>query len=74
MRARRSGIALVQVALGERVTRGQQLAVIHDSLGRKLSRVSAPSDGVVIGRTQHPLVHQGDALVHIAATDSEVAP
>jgi predicted deacylase len=71
VRARRSGIALVSVALGERVSRGQRVAVIHDSLGRTLSRVSAPSDGVVIGLTQHPLVHQGDALVHIATTDPE---
>lgn len=74
VRARRSGIALVSVVLGERVTRGQRVAVIHDSLGRTLSRVSAPSDGVVIGLTQHPLVHQGDALVHIADTGSEDIP
>jgi predicted deacylase len=74
VRARRSGIALVSVDLGARVTRGQRLAVIHDSLGRTLSRASAPFDGVVIGLTQHPLVYQGDALVHIAATDMEVSP
>ena len=74
VRARRSGIALMSVTLGERVTRGQHLAVIHDSLGRKLSRASAQSDGVVIGLTQHPLVHQGDALVHIATIESEATP
>ena len=74
VRARLSGIALVSVALGERVARGQRLAVIHDSLGRTLSRPSAPFDGVVIGLTQHPLVYQGDALVHVAATDMEVSP
>jgi predicted deacylase len=71
VRARRSGIALVSVTLGERVTRGQRIAIIHDSLGRTLSRASAPSDGVVIGLTQHPLVHQGDALVHVATIESE---
>jgi hypothetical protein len=71
VRARRSGIALVSVNLGEHVTRGQRIAVIHDSLGRTLSRSSAPSDGIVIGLTQHPLVHQGDALVHIATIESE---
>ncbi|MEX1295374.1 MAG: succinylglutamate desuccinylase/aspartoacylase family protein [Candidatus Limnocylindrales bacterium] len=71
VRARRSGIALVSVGLGDRVTRGQRLAVIHDSLGRTLSRASAPSDGVVIGLTQHPLVHQGDAIVHIATIESK---
>ena len=69
IRARRSGIALLSVDLGQTVSRGQHLAVIHDSLGKRLSRTSAPFDGIVIGMTQHPLVHQGDALVHIAAIE-----
>ena len=72
IRARRSGIASIAVALGQSVTRGQHLAVIHDSLGRRLSRANAPFDGVVIGLTQHPLVHQGDALVHLASLDGEM--
>jgi predicted deacylase len=69
VRARRSGIALLSVTLGMQVTKGQYLAVIHDSLGTRLSRVSAPFDGIVIGMTQHPLVHQGDALVHLASME-----
>ena len=69
VRARRSGIAVMSVALGQQVTRGQHIAVIHDSLGKRLSQVNAPLDGVVIGLTQHPLVHQGDALVHIASVE-----
>lgn len=74
VRARRSGIGLLQVGLGDVVTKGQQLGLIHDSLGARLSRVTAPFAGLVIGHTQHPLVHQGSALVHIAelstATDT----
>jgi predicted deacylase len=66
VRARRSGIANLSVALGAEVAKGQHIAVIHDSLGKRLSRVNAPFDGMVIGLTRHPLVHQGDALVHIA--------
>jgi predicted deacylase len=68
VRARRSGIASVAVGLGETVGRGQTIAIIHDAMGRRLGGASAPFDGLVIGLTQHPLVHQGDALVHIAAT------
>jgi predicted deacylase len=67
VRARRSGIAALAVTLGQRVARGEQIAVIHDSLGKRLSRTAAPFDGIVIGHTQHPLVHQGDAIVHIAS-------
>jgi hypothetical protein len=70
IRARRSGITSMLVSLGQPVSRGQHLAVIHDSLGQRLSRASAPFDGIVVGMTQHPLVHQGEALVHLAATES----
>ena len=69
IRARRSGIASIPVELGQKVSKGQHLAVIHDSLGKQLSRAGAPFDGLVIGMTQHPLVHQGDALVHVAAIE-----
>jgi predicted deacylase len=66
VRARRSGIASLAVQLGDKVGKGQSIAVIHDALGKRLSRSSAPFDGIVIGHTQHPLVHQGDAIAHIA--------
>jgi predicted deacylase len=69
IRARRSGIALMSVRLGQDVARGQEVAVIHDSLGTRLSRPSSPFAGIIIGMTQHPLVHQGDALVHVATTE-----
>ncbi len=67
VRARRSGIGLLEVGLGDLVEKGQQLGVIHDSLGTRLSRITAPFAGLVIGHTQHPLIHQGSALVHLAA-------
>jgi predicted deacylase len=71
VRARRSGIALLDVELGEVVRRGQILGVIHDSVGNRLSRVTASIDGVVIGHIQHPLVNQGDAVVHVASVDAD---
>lgn len=69
VRARRSGIGLLEVELGAMVTKGQVMGTIHDSLGARLSRITAPFDGLVIGRSQHPLVHQGSALVHLAQLD-----
>ncbi len=71
VRARRSGIALLDAELGEVVQRGQQLGVIHDSVGRRLARVTAPGRGIVIGRVQQPLVNQGDALVHLAGVSDD---
>lgn len=66
IRARRSGIALLDVELGEHVVAGQQLGLVHDSVGKRLSRISTSKTGIVIGHIQHPLVNQGDAVVHIA--------
>ncbi len=70
VRARRSGIVGLDTGLGDTVVKGQQIAVIHDAVGRRLARVNAPSDGVIIGHVQHPLVNQGDALIHIAELET----
>ncbi len=74
VRARRSGIALIDCELGEVVRRGQLLGVIHDSVGRRLSQVNATQSGVIIGRVQQPLVNQGDALIHIAEVGADDLP
>ena len=66
LRTRRSGIAALDIALGDVVKKGQQLGVVHDSVGRRLGRLNAPIDGIIIGHIQHPLVNQGDAVIHIA--------
>jgi len=66
LRARKSGLALLNVLLGDRVQKGQLLGVIHDSVGNRLGRILAHADGIVIGKVQKPLVNQGDAIVHIA--------
>ena len=69
VRARRSGIASLEVTLGEAVARSQELATIRDSLGTRLSVSKAPRAGIVIGHTQHPLVNQGDAIIHLAQSE-----
>jgi predicted deacylase len=66
VRVRRSGIALINVELGQIVERGEVIATVRDSVGRQLSRTRAPRSGMVIGHTQQPLVNQGDAIIHIA--------
>ncbi|SNC63260.1 hypothetical protein SAMN05445756_0870 [Kytococcus aerolatus] len=65
VRARRSGIVQMECELGQEVTRGDRLGGLWDSFGRALAAVKADRDGVVIGRTEMPLVNAGDALVHI---------
>ena len=69
-RAGRSGFCLIEVALGQRVEGGQQVATIIDSMGKREYPVKARSAGMVIGLLETALVHRGDALVHIAACNN----
>ena len=69
VRARRSGLLDLDVGLGQRVTEQQQLGVIRDAGGTLEATVRASAGGIVIGTATSPLVHQGDAVVHIASVD-----
>jgi predicted deacylase len=66
VRAHRSGIVHLDVDLGAHVEEAEQIAAIHDPYGKRLSRLIAPSRGIVIAHTQAALVNQGDAVVHVA--------
>jgi predicted deacylase len=48
------------------VAKGEELGLIYDDLGHRLSRVNALVEGIIIGRSETPLVNRGDALFHIA--------
>jgi predicted deacylase len=65
-RAASSGIMRNSVKLGERITKGQLLAVIADPFGQTEKEILAEYNGIVIGKTNLPLVNEGDALFHIA--------
>ena len=65
-RARRSGIARIDVHPGQRVERGEVLGIIAGALGDRPAVVRATTPGIVLGYSRHPMVSQGDALVHIA--------
>jgi predicted deacylase len=67
VRAPASGIVSRIVDLGGRVGAGQVLATIGDPLGDETTQINAPFDGIVIGRSNLPLAHEGDALFHVAA-------
>jgi len=66
VRASESGILRTLVPLGTRVEKGGLLAIIADPFGEAEIEVRARHEGIVIGRSQLPLVHQGEALYHLA--------
>jgi predicted deacylase len=67
VRAPASGIVTGKATLGSRVQEGQRLAQVSDPLGNREEEVISPFDGIVIGLSNLPLAHEGDALFHIAA-------
>ena len=67
LRASRSGILHLDVALGELVAKGQILGHIGtDFFAAKARPIKAPHEALVIAYTNNPLVNQGDALIHLA--------
>jgi uncharacterized protein len=67
IRARHTGFLHLDVALGQRVEEGDRLGHLSNSFGRTLRVVRARRSGIVVGRTEAPLVNSGDALVHVAS-------
>jgi predicted deacylase len=66
VRASDSGILRAMVPLGSRVKKDTLLGVVSDPFGESESNITAAYNGIVIGRTNLPLVNEGDALFHIA--------
>lgn len=66
VRASRGGFWHRKVQLGQRISHKETLGFITDAFGDKPTPVRSPVEGWVISHNQNPLIHQGDALVHIA--------
>lgn len=71
VRANRAGIFHPDVELGARVNRRQVVGYLRDAYGRDELAVRANRSGLVVGQTVNPLVHQGDALLHLAEVDDD---
>lgn len=66
VRAPESGILRALVPLGASVSKGDKLAIVADPFGEREIQVIAPCNGIIIGRSNLPLVHEGEALFHLA--------
>ena len=66
VRADMSGLLRMQVALGSAVKHGQTLGYITGPFHDEDHEIKAPFGGIVIGRTNIPLIHEGEAMFHIA--------
>jgi predicted deacylase len=66
VRAPISGLMRAAHGLGDAVKKGSIIASISGPLGEMEEDVIAKHSGVIIGRTNLPIVHRGDALFHVA--------
>ena len=65
-RAPEGGILHSVRLVGDRVGRREPIGIITDPLGQARVPVFAEDDGIIIGRTNLPIVNRGDALFHVA--------
>ncbi|MCB1686549.1 MAG: succinylglutamate desuccinylase/aspartoacylase family protein [Pseudomonadales bacterium] len=69
VRAPRSGVLDMRVHLGAKVGVGDVLARVYDPFNLfedEGADVVGEKEGIIVGMTQNPLVHEGDAIVHVA--------
>lgn len=67
VRAKNSGLFQSQVVYGQTVKKNQLVGHITDPFGEFKVPLKAPVDGYVIGLQNNPIIHQGDALMHIGS-------
>ena len=66
VRAPEGGILHSVRKVGDRVGLKEPIAIVTDPLGTVTVPVFAEDDGIIIGRTNLPIVNRGDALFHLA--------
>jgi predicted deacylase len=65
IRAKSSGVFVPQVRYGDFVLRNSVVGHLSDPFGEFSEKLKSRIGGYVIGLNHQPLVHQGDALMHI---------
>lgn len=66
IRATESGMIRTIKALGDTVVENEVIAYIDEPLGDESFEILSPFDGIIIGKSEIPLIQEGDAVFHIA--------
>jgi uncharacterized protein len=66
VRATDSGFVSHIKQLGDYVEKGELLANIKDPYGETIEKVVSSVEGIIIGKQNIPLIHEGEAMYHIA--------
>lgn len=70
LRAPAGGLLRMFKAEGDLVEEGDVIAAISDPFGESEIEVATKYSGIIVGRAVMPIVHEGDALFHVAAVKS----
>lgn len=70
LRAPAGGLLRMFKAEGDLIEEGDIIAAISDPFGQSEIEVAAKYGGIIVGRAVMPIVHEGDALFHVAAVKS----
>lgn len=70
LRAPAGGLLRMFKAEGDLIEEGDVIAAIADPFGESDTEVVAKYSGIIVGRAVMPIVHEGDALFHVAAVKS----
>lgn len=65
VRAKKSGVFLSAVKSGDIIKKNQLLGHVNDPFGGFKSKITSSVNGYVIGLNHNPIVHQGDAIMHL---------
>jgi predicted deacylase len=66
VRAPKSGIIRFIKPLGAQIAKNDLLGIVSDPFGESEAEVLSTTHGIIIGRTNLPLVNEGEALFHVA--------
>ncbi len=66
VRAPQSGVLRMIVPLGGQVQKSDIIGWVADPFGEQEEEICASVSGIIIGKTNLPLVHEGEAVFHIA--------
>ncbi|WP_417809280.1 succinylglutamate desuccinylase/aspartoacylase family protein [Thioclava sp.] len=70
LRAPAGGLLRTFRGRGDVVASGDLMAVVCDPFGENEQEITAPFDGIVVGRAVLPVVNEGDAIIHLARVHS----
>ncbi|MEQ9310513.1 MAG: succinylglutamate desuccinylase/aspartoacylase family protein [Balneolaceae bacterium] len=66
LRAKNAGLFSPSFDLGAEIRNKETLGYINDPFGGRKTKMVFSQNGVIIGQNNNPIVHKGDALIHIA--------